>query len=637
MTFETKDKSKNTADGNNISQTLTSLKWYSWGEEAFAKAQKENKPILLSIAGAWCHWCHIMDDRTYSDQQVIGEINKNFVPVRVDTDQRPDINARYNLGGWPTTAFLTPAGDVIGGGTYIPPQEMLEMIRGTLRSYRQGFAEPDFAVPDDADEELLAKGDVEFATQGGPLPEMETKKRAVGKETETFADLIGFTADQILESYDARYGGFGSFPKFPMFEALELAQIACLYQEKDPQWENIFTHTLRAMFNGGVYDAVEGGFFRYSTTRDWSVPHFEKMLEDNARLLQLLLTTYKFTGDEFFAGAARDVLRYLENNLYLPETGGWAGSQDAEEEYYALPLGERQKRSKPAIDRNIYVNWNALLVRSLFQAAVVLAESKWYDHAMMTLNLLRQRCYQPGNGMAHYLSKEDANAHVWGLLEDQACMGLALTAAYQHSGDPDWLDFSRELAEYCLETLSMARGALCDRPLRDQELGRMALPHFDLRQNSLCARWFTELSLLTGEEAYLEKASDLVQAFMGEYRRHSLFSAALSLAAFGIRERGAKIDVVGNTDDPALLNLHSAALSAFVPPKVVRLLSPAQVRSWGYDEYAQAEQATAFVCMGMHCFEPAKDPAELAQIVEKMVKERRAHVLFTVKQSERIR
>ena len=121
------------------------------------------------------------------------------------------------------------------------------------------------------------------------------------------------------------------------------------------------------MYTGGIYDPEEGGFFRYSTTRDWSIPHFEKMLEDNARMLSLLLTSKKLTGDDFFAAAARDVLRYLENNLYLPEREGWAGSQDADEEYYSLSLDERQKRRKPRIDRTIYVNWNALLVRSLLK------------------------------------------------------------------------------------------------------------------------------------------------------------------------------------------------------------------------------------------------------------------------------
>lgn len=604
-----------------------SIPWREWGTEAFADAEKEDKPVLLSISGSWCHWCHVMDDNTYNDREVAGEISKNFIPIRVDTDERPDINNRYNLGGWPTTAFLTPEGEVITGGTYIPPEKMLEMMGGVRRLYQKG----------PAGLKRGARAGIGLAKRPArrkPTRIMETKRRGKRRETETFADLLGFAADQIREKYDARYGGFGDYPKFPMPEALELAQVACLYLERDPEWEKIFVHTLRAMFEGGVYDAVDGGFFRYSTTRDWSIPHFEKMLEDNAWLLHLLLTTHQFTGDDYFAHAARDVLRYLENNLFLPETGGWAGSQNADEEYYALSLDERQKRVKPKIDRNIYVNWNALLARTLFFAAVILAEPKWYDYALATLRFLRQNCYRPGRGMAHYPAASDTKTQVWGLLEDHVFMGLASTMAYQSSGDPDWLNFSRELADFCLENLSTERGALSDRPLEEREPGRLAHPHFDLRANALCARWFTELASLTGEEAYLEKAADLVHAFMGEYRRHALFSTSLALAALGIRERGAMIDIVGPTDDPNLLPLHSTALAAFVPPKVVRLLSPEQAREQGREEYANVQQATAFACLGMHCFEPVNNPAELQQTVEKMIKERRAHVLFTVKKSK---
>ena len=210
-----------------------------------------------------------MDDGTYSDQQVVEK--SKFYPDPGGYGSTAGYHYRY-IWGWPTTAFLTPEGDVIAGGTYIPPEEMLEMISGVRRLYRQD--------PAGIDREMPAGDDVEFA-QSGPPPKMETKKRKIGMETETFADLIGFTADQIKENYDSRYGGFGNFPKFPMFEALELAQVACLYQEGDQQWEKIFTHTLRSMFTGGIYDSVEGGFFRYSTTRD-RASHYEKMLEDNA-------------------------------------------------------------------------------------------------------------------------------------------------------------------------------------------------------------------------------------------------------------------------------------------------------------------------------------------------------------------
>jgi len=360
------------------------------------------------------------------------------------------------------------------------------------------------------------------------------------------------------------------------------------------------------------------------------------MLEDNARLLYVLLVAYKLTSEELFARASRDVLRYLENNLYLPETRGWAGSQDADEKYYSLPLSDRQQRAKPSVDRTVYVNWNALLVRSLFLAAVILAEAKWHDLALGTLKMLKKRCYLKGKGMAHYLAEEEKKAKIWGLLDDQVSMGLALTAAYQHTGDPSWLELSRELAEYCLEDLSPDGGALYDRPLMEDDQGKLIQPLFNLRDNALCARWFVELSSLTGEEAFLEKAADIVHAFMEEYREHTIFSTSLALAALGVRERAAVIDVVGRDGDPGLLPLHSTALAAVVPPKVVRLLKPEAAKEMGLEQYAGVQEARAFACLGRHCFEPATSPEQLQQVVEEMVEERRAHVLFSIKESSSV-
>lgn len=624
MNFQDNNKDKNIINEGKSPNLQSFISWYSWGNEAFEKAKAEDKPILLSISGSWCHWCHVMDNTTYSDKQVVETIRRDFVPIRVDTDRRPDINARYNLGGWPTTAFLTPEGHIITGATYIPPEKMLESMEEVIELYQED--------PDRIKGEVRRKdSEISRIEKYYKGKKKGTEARGGALETETFADLLGFAADQVKEKYDAEYGGFGSFPKFPMFEALELAQVAYLYQG-DQNWREIFEHTLRSMYTGGIYDPEEGGFFRYSTTRDWSIPHFEKMLEDNARMLSLLLTSKKLTGDDFFAAAARDVLRYLENNLYLPEREGWAGSQDADEEYYSLSLDERQKRRKPRIDRTIYVNWNALLVRSLFKAAVILAEPRWYDLAMKTLNMLKESCFTQDMGMAHYLAEGEGEAQVWGLLEDQAAMGLSLTAAYQHSGDVRWLDMARELAKFCLEKLARGEGAFRDRPVGEEELGKLSQPLYDIENNSLCANWFVEMASLTGEEAYLEKAADIIHAFMGEYRRHSLFSAGLALAALGVRERGAVIDVVGLHDDPGLLPLHSTAVAAFLPPKVVRLLDPEKAAEIGRKEYAGVKGASAFACLGRHCFEPATDPVQLEGVIEKMIKERRAHVLFTVKE-----
>ncbi len=609
---------------NKESQTI---QWHEWGKEAFEKAAKEKKPLLLSISGSWCHWCHVMDETTYSDARVIAGIAENFVPVRVDTDRRPDINARYNLGGWPTTAFLTPEGELITGGTYLPPGKMADVLKSVARYYKE--------QPEEVAKEHEREGAGERKKTAIPLKETYQVKEGT-YETETFADLIGFIADQFKTNFDREYGGFGKAPKFPMVEALELSQIAYVY-EGDQKWEKIFTHTLRSMYSGGIFDPVEGGFFRYSTTRDWSIPHYEKMLEDNARLLSVLLISYKLTADEIFAQAARETLGYLENNLYLPNMKGWAGSQDADEAYYALPLEKRQQREKPAIDRTIYVNWNAYLVRSLFSAAVILAEPQWYSHALETLQMLLDRCYQPEKGMAHYLEEGVEEAQLWGMLEDQAAMGLALTAAYQHSGEGHWLEMARQLSKFCLEHLATEEGCFRDKPVQEGELGRLAEPLFDLRNNALCACWFVEMAGLTGEEAYLEKAADIVHSFTDEYRQHPLLSAGLALAAFGVRETPAVIEVVGEKSDPTLLKLHSTALAEFVPPKVVKLLSPEQLQELKQRGHESREGIAAYACLGFHCFEPAGNPQELQEVVHKMIKERRAHVLFTVKESSKVR
>lgn len=199
-----------------------------------------------------------------------------------------------------------------------------------------------------------------------------------------------------------------------MTEALDLAQIAYVYQG-DEKWKNIFEHTLRSMSERGIFDRIEGGFFRYS--QDWNMPNYEKTLDDNARLLQLTLISYHLTGDVFFAGVSRDILRYLEENLYLPGLKCWAGSQEADLAYYSLNLEERNEKGKPSVDRTVYVNKNALVVRSLLAAAVYLSEPRWHDLALGTLESIMQHCYQDERGMAHYLFEGDKEAGLGGCLK----------------------------------------------------------------------------------------------------------------------------------------------------------------------------------------------------------------------------
>ena len=242
------------------------IRWREWGTEPFDESNASAKPVLLAISAVWCHWCHVMDETTYSNSSVIDLINERFVPVRVDNDRRPDINARYNMGGWPTTAILSPDGEVIHGGTYIPPDAMHRL----LSQIEQFYAEPDNRLE-------LAKRIHEVTSEHTRRP------RAVetGPLDRNTAAVV-FTC--LEDRFDADYGGFGDEQKFPQTGTLHFL-LDSWARTKDARAETMVVKSLRGMAGGGMYDHVEGGFFRYSTTRDFSVPHFEKMLEDLGGLL----------------------------------------------------------------------------------------------------------------------------------------------------------------------------------------------------------------------------------------------------------------------------------------------------------------------------------------------------------------
>src|SRR3989338_4318962 len=224
------------------------IEWLEWSNEAFEKAKRENKPILLDIYGVWCHWCHRMEE-SYEDPIVIEIINEKFIAIKVDTDKRPDINERYNQGGWPTTAFLTPDGMVIAGATYLPSAQLAMMLEQVYNYFQ--------------------RSDLQFEIQKPSVEEGDVKSAA----SEVF--------DEALISFDTVHGGFGSEPKFPMTDAIELALL--MHRQDNKAALRVATKTLDGMM--GIFDPVEGGFYRYSVTREWDKPHYEKMLETNAQLI----------------------------------------------------------------------------------------------------------------------------------------------------------------------------------------------------------------------------------------------------------------------------------------------------------------------------------------------------------------
>ena len=300
------------------------IQWNEWGEEAFAAAKRENKPILLDIGAVWCHWCHVMDRESYDDPEVAKIVNERFVAVKVDRDERPDIDSRYQVavsaisgqGGWPLTAFLTPDGKPFYGGTYFPPDE--------------NYGRPSFKRV------LNSIADAYHQKNGDVMEQAEMVEVAIAR-AESFAGSKGEFSpqaiDAIVESavkmFDPQYGGFGSAPKFPHPAVLDLL-IDRYARTGDGNLREVFVPTLEKMARGGVYDQLAGGFHRYSVDERWIVPHFEKMCYDNSELLKNYVHAYQVTGSEFIAAVARDIIRWMDEWLSDRERGGFYASQDAD-------------------------------------------------------------------------------------------------------------------------------------------------------------------------------------------------------------------------------------------------------------------------------------------------------------------
>ena len=300
------------------------IHWHEWGEEAFAAAQRENKPMLLDIGAVWCHWCHVMDRESYDDPEVAAIVNEHFIAVKVDRDERPDIDSRYQAavsavsgqGGWPLTAFLTPDGKPFYGGTYFPPND--------------GYGRPSF-------KRVLTSIAAAYKDKHGDVVEQAKMVETAIAQAESFsgrdgrisAALVDAITNSAFNMFDARNGGFGQAPKFPHPSILDLL-IEQYSRSKEDRLRNVIATTLERMANGGVYDQLAGGFHRYSVDERWVVPHFEKMSYDNSELLKNYVHAYQATGSEFFAGVARDIIHWMDEWLSDRQRGGFYASQDAD-------------------------------------------------------------------------------------------------------------------------------------------------------------------------------------------------------------------------------------------------------------------------------------------------------------------
>jgi hypothetical protein len=320
------------SNGNRLAQSASSylrsaqhqpVDWHPWGEEAFRRAQAEDKPILLDIGAVWCHWCHVMDRESYEDPEVAALINRHFVAVKVDRDERPDVDTRYQAavsaitgqGGWPLTGFLTPDGRPYFGGTYIPRDDrygrpgILHVLRAMAQVWRE---RRDEALETAASVMAAIEHNENFSARG-----------------DFSLSLVEKIAGAILGKFDARNGGFGAQPKFPHSAALDLLLEIAMSRDSDEARE-AFVTTLQKMARGGIYDQLAGGFHRYSVDEHWVVPHFEKMLYDNTELLRNYVHGFQSFVREEFQETAREIVAWLDGTMTDRERGGFYASQDAD-------------------------------------------------------------------------------------------------------------------------------------------------------------------------------------------------------------------------------------------------------------------------------------------------------------------
>jgi uncharacterized protein YyaL (SSP411 family) len=340
VTQSTENRLKDSASPYLRSAAHQPIDWHEWGPEAFARAREENKPILLDIGAVWCHWCHVIDRESYENPEIAGMINKFYVAVKVDRDERPDVDARYQSaisaisgqGGWPLTAFLTPEGKPFFGGTYFPPEDAMgrpgfkRILIGVAESFKTRRAEVDTSAQ--ALEEAVAKAEV-FKTARGAFD----------------AGVVDSVIESALSMFDEKHGGFGQAPKFPHASAADL--LLERYQSTGAKsLLHVAERTLTGMAQGGVYDQLAGGFHRYSMDERWCVPHFEKMTYDNSELLKNFLHGYQVTGNSLFRETAEGIVSWVNEVLSDQERGGFYGSQDADQtldddgDYFTWSLAE---------------------------------------------------------------------------------------------------------------------------------------------------------------------------------------------------------------------------------------------------------------------------------------------------------
>ena len=494
----------------------TRVDWRQWGPDAFDEAEQADKPVLLSLTATWCGACHEMDARTYAEPRIAANINDSFVPIRVDVDRHPRVRERYNMGGFPTTAFLTPEGKLLSGATDLGP----DGLRQVLDRIREVWAEKG------ADAGRVPRSLADDPTPSGQLTDR----------------IEQHLAGQLSEQFDPQHGGWGTDAKFPMPRTVEFA----LKRERQQALQ-----TLDAIAQH-LYDPVDGGFFRFATGRDWSDIRYEKVLPENAALLRAFANAYLYTGDDAYRKPAAKTMAYLTDTLWTAVAVGGSQGPGQGAAYYTLDADERADHDSPRTDLTVFAGGNALAVDALLTYYSYTDDETAETYAKRILTALEGELVDTKTGVVtHYRSgDETGETH---LLEDAARVVGAWATAYQVLGDDHALDVARRVADEAIDELQVDSGAFRDGPARGEGLCDRPLYPIDTAVEFADA--LVDLSICTDESAYRERATEALEAFAGAADRIGIQVAGYGSVAARLCGEPLVIEVGG----PAGSTLHRAA------------------------------------------------------------------------------
>lgn len=484
----------------------TLVKWQDWGKDAFKLAEKDKKPILLNLSASWCHWCHVNDKENYSDKEIADYINAHFVPINVDIDKRPDIKERYHMGGFPTIAYLNWYGELLGGGTYLPKQHLMESLKAFMTLYKTSIGDKKF------NQKIFAKK-IKQRNGASKSCMAELHKEIVNKE-----------AGYLISGYDRINGGWGSEPKFPMSDALDLC-FDLYYVHKETKFQEIIKHTLDSMRN--LLDETEGGFFRYSVTRNWDEPHYEKLLEINSGMISNYARGYRLTENPTYKKIVMKTMEYINNNLF-DDGKAFYGSQDANETYYKTSMAGRKRMQAPRVDKTVYADWNGKMISAYFEASNILKDEVPKQIALNAIHFIVKNCFDKEKGFYHSfkLSKE-----LPGLLSDNVHMLRALIDAYQHTNVSKYLEIAEKTAEFIIKNfMGKDEAGFFDRIAYNDDIGHLNIDSKPIAENSVMAMNLVRLSKMLAKTSYKELARKTLLGVSCDYEQYGIHAAVFGKA-----------------------------------------------------------------------------------------------------------